>query len=377
MEYQRTPLLFGDILLSAKTPDHKQIATVDELKGIPFTNPEYKVAGVRNKLILIRPTLGVGWTGGLLDALMVARELDDALTGRPSIRELQGALTKYYRATPPRLRDVRLVGVLISNGVSTIFRWNGETDEFSTGSFFVDGSGTDGLHEQIGKTLSAGTLNLDADLVGQRSHDDSVRLVLGRVGFFLGEEILLRRNLPDHFGGGFDIVFFDGHQLRRVASFCLLPVDATLIKHSTRNIEYDLQFRATSFWQSWHNGLVTSRIDFESQAGTFSREEVCLKIKSRSSATAQAFPVDQGEHEPERPRYIGFYQRLLAADAAVASQCIIYRTPSEDVAISEKDNLVRIRLSQNFHDHMNKSVHDALADEKVIELIRQAAPHLV
>jgi hypothetical protein len=66
----------------------------------------------------------------------------------------------------------------------------------------------------------------------------------------------------------------------------------------------------------------------------------------------------------------------LAAEATVASHCIIYRAPSEDIEISEKDDLVRIRLSPNFHDHMNKSVDDALANEKIIELIRQVAPHL-
>jgi hypothetical protein len=55
-EFQGIPILIGDVLLSEIATDHKEVATVDDLKGIPFTSNADSAAIVCNsfRMIILR-----------------------------------------------------------------------------------------------------------------------------------------------------------------------------------------------------------------------------------------------------------------------------------------------------------------------------------
>jgi hypothetical protein len=351
--YNFVPLLIGDVLLSGDRPEHAEVATFDNVEKLFFPRSE-KIVGVASKLALIKPKLAVGWSGSLIYARSVIRYLQETLTDTSSLEDLKVAFLQYEKIQPDS--PVELVGSLVfGQNKGTIFNWKGyEHGKFSIGAFFTSGSGSETFQAELAP------LPLYYSKPDVYPEMDAVSWAIERVGFLLGGEILRGANLPDYFGGGFDVAFFDGHTFRRIASLIQLFVDLDLVWASEpgipvvlpsgyhRHARYKMQTLATTFWQTFRGGLVLERI-YHQPLSYSSVKRLRSSIKSRRVAKAPVFQdLDCGESAPTGPRFVIIHRRLLASGIEYGVGSQVYRLPNSHISIFRDGSSVRVRLSEAF-----------------------------
>ena len=331
--HRSVPVLLGDVLLSGNRPDHAEVATVDNVERLSF----------------------------------------DA----PSLGELQLAFKKYEEIDPGS--PVELVGSLVFDDANyTIFHWDGglKSGNFETGSSFVSGSGSETFKTRI----TAPEYNAESD--NHTPDTGAASWALLHICAMLGEEILWDANLPDYFGGGFDVVFFDGSTFRRVASIVQIFLGLNVVSlgrpaevapsGAQLVTRYEWKIQCTMFCQSFQNGrLILERVDLKENPLIYSTTKSWADIKYIRRAQAPVFDgLDCSERTPSEPNFALIHRRIYAGTTGFAIGSSVYKLPNVDVTISRYKRSIRLRYSRKFLEDQTRDMlaaFDSLGNREKVE----------
>lgn len=207
----QVPALLSDVLMSGLgAGQHQPVVTrVDLNEALP---PEWgmRVTGLYRKSLVIGHTLAVAVAGNGLTASVVFRALNDAFSAdapsKPALetflRDLDGI------ANPP----CTLVGWLVTDGVARSFRW--QSDQASKTEWdddFVIGSGGDLLQTIAWSPRQTEWLAIT-------TFDDAQHYGLMQISSLLVNELSNGQPVRNLFGGGYDLLLWDGGRFRHASS---------------------------------------------------------------------------------------------------------------------------------------------------------------
>lgn len=208
----RVPVLFGDLLISGKRPEHDpqvSIPAARNAQNVLRDDTEGKsILGLRQKINIISDTCAIAWAGAGINAHYASEELRAMATvgnlSKDAIRTLLLTAT-YLRDEATALAVLFLDELEVHVLKHNMFSLNGS----SLGSTLCQGSGMHALVEfarmvESAEMRSSGHENNTATAIGQA-------LLLGGVllqtEYYGGEDA---STLREKFGGGYEIAFFDG-----------------------------------------------------------------------------------------------------------------------------------------------------------------------
>lgn len=173
-----TPVLFGDLMLT-----------------------ERDRTSTRRKILRLRPTLAVGWSGTHIVARAIFRDLNDKLPFQPTIEEVRNALRQF--SDENGFLSVQLTGWVLGHE-SVAFMWDGHfPNEFVLGEQFAIGSGLEVLMPRLtdrrlhappppevstAEHVRSQALTLTGNLM---KSDLSDRIQQSRFGFGVGYDVLV------------------------------------------------------------------------------------------------------------------------------------------------------------------------------------------
>ena len=263
----------------------------------------------------------------------------------PSWADLKAALASARREylTEEREARVAFVGCLVFGNQFRMFHWDGRTGQFSTGTYFVEGTGSERF-KKLAKSLNP--TNVRTQIVPHAIA--GLGTAIGRIGHLLGGEIFDGLNLPDFFGGGFDMVFFDGQTFRRMASLVQIFLTMNIIEVGEPS-KFWFELRGPSFWQSFNKGLKLERIEFFPDAIACSDKAIKMRIKAERSANAPWFwDADCGDPNPSEPRCAVIHTRAIRERKRLANGCTAYILPNDEIKIVREPTSVSFEFSEQF-----------------------------
>lgn len=205
----RVPALLSDVLISGSSgKDHQPIPTRVDLNDPLPLDWLVTVNGLIRKSAVICPNVAVAVAGNGLAASVICRELKehfadqrpDAATFADKLSSMQDALSEVTRCT--------LVGWIMEDTSARSFEWDsGTPDMILWDQDFIIGSGAD-LFQKI--AWSAGQRQWD----GVDGFDHAQHYALTQVSSLLVNEISNGAPIRNLFGGGYDLLLWDGERFR-------------------------------------------------------------------------------------------------------------------------------------------------------------------
>jgi hypothetical protein len=178
------------------------------------------------------------------------------------------------------------------------------------------------------------------------------------IGYLLADEILTGANLPEYFGGGFDVAYYNGSTFRRVAStvqllFTYEITSSRSAKVSSSGMNHDLSYfmavRPTMFWQSvMGRELILERLDLDQMPLSWSKRGLWAKIKSRRTVEVPFLDLDLANTNSSEPEFAIIHHIITAGNSSFAAGCSVYKLPNLDFRIWRNQSTVRFRFSSNF-----------------------------
>ena len=207
---------------------------------------------------------------------------------------------------------------------------------------------------------------------------------LCRICEMLGEEILWGANLPDYFGGGFDVVFFDGRTFRRVASIVQIFLGLNVVSLGRPTevapsgaqlvARYEWKIQCTIFCQSFQNSrLILERVGLEENPLLRSTTKSWSDIKYIRTVQAPVFDgLDCSERTPLGPNFALIHRRIYAGTTGVAIGSEVYKLPNVDVTISRYKRSIRLRYSRKFLEDQTRDMLAAFDSPGIREKVEEA-----
>lgn len=223
--------LAGDVLITAPPTEpavHRRIPTRDGLARLDLPR---SIAQLRQKAYGHSDRLAVGWADSPLCAGVVLRELRREFRGAtPRLHELR----QFLRAQGVGPPHCVLVGVLLEEENPTGFSWwSAEPGHLEPGLGQAAGSGAE-VFTKLFKMRPFG--------VGEFKPFDRA---LWRLGFLLGNEVIVGSTLRQSFGGGFQIlhtengVFVPQHSITYVFLSAVETEKGTIVKPADRALKFE------------------------------------------------------------------------------------------------------------------------------------------
>lgn len=204
------PIIIGDILLSVKRESgfESDVSTplLHEIRKATPSNSPSIIAGSTQKVILIGDHICVAWTGSFLHARAFLRELRALWSINRKVT--YDSLAKYFKQQSiPNSNDV---GVIVYHGSTSGFGHFSNLPAFPVASLNrvrIGGSGT----EHFYSTLQ--NMNFSEVMLGATNIYQSAWMKMAAyMGSAAGEQLWLGHGIGDGFGGGFELVIFNGEK---------------------------------------------------------------------------------------------------------------------------------------------------------------------
>lgn len=341
------PLLLSDILISKPRPGHLntdgghlEIPTYDHVDRRLGPGSSHVVSDLKCKLVILRRNFAVGWSGRCFIARNVLTYLSKKLSEQPSIDEILVTLSEEVPA------DIDLVGTVVEGETFGSFHWDGTTGAVRRGLHLTAGTGALRLEKSgdLANTLWS-RITTDHPVEAACARGINIISQLTRDEIFRGD------NLPQYFGGGFDVIYFASDLgFHRVSSVVQLFMSAEIGPpdlRGRRRIRYGSY--QTSFWQRFNSGLHVERVDLE-------RTRMLIgELRARVAATKSSISpvwddIDRGEPAPDWPNFgvVHFLVRNLTEVFLAGSR--VYLLPNTDLKIKKKAGMITARFSPNLLD---------------------------
>ncbi len=222
------PALLSDVLMSGLGEgQHQPIVTrVDLNEALP---PEWqvRVTGLYRKSLVICETLAVAVAGNGLTASVIFRALKDAFSAKPPSKlALELFLGNLDGVAKPACT---LVGWLVADGVARSFRW--QSDQASTMQWddsFVIGSGAD-----LFQTIAWSPRQTEWHAI--KTFDHAQHYGLMQISSLLVNELSNGQPVQNLFGGGYDLLLWDGTGFRHASSTSFIFLSRAYLQSQTKS----------------------------------------------------------------------------------------------------------------------------------------------
>lgn len=223
------PALLSDVLMSGLGDgQHQPIVTRVDLNEALPPEWEVKVTGLYRKSLVIGPTLAIAVAGNGLTASVVFRALKDAFSeDSPSKLALEVFLSNLDGVAKPACT---LVGWLVADGVPRSFRW--QSDQASTIEWdddFVIGSGGDLL-----RTIAWSSRQTEWHAITTFDHAQHYGLM--QISSLLVNELSNGQPVQNLFGGGYDLLLWDGARFRHASSTSFIFLSRAYLQSQTKSL---------------------------------------------------------------------------------------------------------------------------------------------
>jgi hypothetical protein len=197
------PFLLGDIMVSYIDNDniynHSELPTRDDLGEVLKKEDGVINGQPLQKIYVISDNFVVGWSGVMLNARKIITKIWNSYNSKQvSFEEIENTLSKFDRYKESS-RAVCLIGWIFEKNNFICFKWDSASPyKLVTSNYFVEGSGKEiAKFELVTKELFSGS---------------PIEKVISRSAAFLREEVLTGKNLQRRFGGGVEIITFNGER---------------------------------------------------------------------------------------------------------------------------------------------------------------------
>lgn len=346
------PVVFGDMLLSTNSETHRPIPTNDHLDAVDFRSKEYKVFGITQKCFIVRNNFALALADDVMSAYATIRVLQESLSAEPTISEIKIILERDFELEGSA--SFVLVGAVVEKGSSICMKWDGITGELSTDNMFVEGSGADTFQKRFVEYDASLMFRLrNPDFSEQVPRLESVRAwCFEAIGQFLAEEIMYGESLKEHFGGGYDALFYDETSFVRPSTITQF-YQRYILGARGKNISIETTactFLATSFWQSYQDGWTAERIDLDPEHLKVLGTKIRMNIESRRMAKVNSSRgLELKNTSSKNLQFALFHRSVSAGDTVFAAHSTCYKLPNTDVSIKRTSQYVQLKLSKEFH----------------------------
>ncbi len=212
-KFCETPVIFGDTLISGPS---------DIIEPVPtqFTNNFVKLSknndmvpvGFRKKLYIIGQNLVVGWAGHLVVAKKILAQINSQFGGThvslEAYEKFMNEINEFANSDMMAL----IIGWLINGKSSHCFFWNSSFPKelFYDDRFYI-GSGKK-FAEELMKPLEMSSSSENFDSLAEQA----IFCSLAKLSTALTSEIMSGKNLIDHFGFLYELVYFDRNKFKQV-----------------------------------------------------------------------------------------------------------------------------------------------------------------
>jgi hypothetical protein len=208
-EVENAPILLGDILITVDRRSNRPVSTplVPQPNGLLSSTATHQVSGVSQKLLLLHDHLCLAWSGSLFNAAALASRLKFLVQDQPKLdyfelRDFIGDLNK-------DLRDLQYI----------IYCWTGEgwgyfsnLRSFELGALNnirVAGSGTEHFVSNIEHFSN---VQINGEIL---DYQTGLMRAISYAAMATIEQVFRGTGIVDRWGGGFEIVSFDGEKLKK------------------------------------------------------------------------------------------------------------------------------------------------------------------
>lgn len=212
-----TPILIGDLITSRHwqfDATHHALPTRKDLDRLLPREQGLKIADLCQKAYKISDTLAVAWCNYQFSAKSVLgglfRRYHDSECTVDGVRSFLTSMVG-YEALP-----CTLIGWIMDKGDAQCFKWcSSVPTDFLLGDKFIEGSGSEYFRGIFTPQARVG--------------EDPLEGALGRVAHILKDEVLYGANLWQLFGGGFQVIYWNGDQFTVLPSttYIFLQVEET------------------------------------------------------------------------------------------------------------------------------------------------------
>jgi hypothetical protein len=199
------PLLIGDLVVSQigefDSPHHP-LPTRDDLGDLLPVEWFRHIVEPCQKVYVISDNVAIGWCDYKLTAKIIIKETLNRYEGK--ILSLIDIKNHFTSITKFKDLPCIIIGWVVESNIMTCFKWRSDQpQEFIVDDAFVEGSGSEYFRSIFTPLAVIGENPLESALT--------------RVGHVLKDEVLYGTNLEELFGGGFKVIYHDGHR------FVVLP----------------------------------------------------------------------------------------------------------------------------------------------------------
>lgn len=135
------------LILNSRIHTHNPIPSIEDFSKVIFDNPDIKIYGLHNKLIILRRNLALAWSGSQYHAQDAIRFLNRYLHFKPTLKDIRRILQDYRKDA--NSSDLLLLGSVVFEGKFINFRWDHACGKIQIEPFFVEGSGANPLRKKL------------------------------------------------------------------------------------------------------------------------------------------------------------------------------------------------------------------------------------
>lgn len=223
----KTPILISDFLLSSlrKGREHEAVPTyVNVDKALP-PDWEVRVAGLARKSAIINDKFAVAGAGStLLISTFFKLLFAEFHNSSPTRKELQSFFQNNNDLPSGGLNCV-IVGWIVENESPVSFKYSSnQMDELQFGDVYIEGSGCDLFKNKVWVEEATNWGAIDTEI--------ALKHCLERLAVLMANEVVGGHSISNRFGGGYDLIFYDGECFRTIDEVTYLILNSDMITFS-------------------------------------------------------------------------------------------------------------------------------------------------
>lgn len=339
-EISNAPILVADLLLTAdkKGANNSKIPLIDDLKYIVPSDAKFSVVGTKQKLVILNGIICVAWSGRLIFARSLLKYLETLEIEQDGVKHQKFA---EFMSNYPKEDLGDLEFIIYARDPSGGFSWLSNIPPFELGMFQnirVAGSGTPHVISYL-ETISEVEINGS----GSEYFDISMR-ALTYASLATVEQAVSGAGIADRWGGGFEVVLYDGVRLYKLGPILWVYCDISINKTG----KYDAHIVKKYIYQY----TIEDSTYFEVDDGDKSSTELYLVTAPHSKQVEFHDPIKVYE-----PSVIVCGVRLTSQVDTKFGAYIDHTKPggSPPIQMIRKDGLLHIATHPSFLDRLFQS----------------------
>jgi len=325
---------------------------------LPHEDTYPVIQKLERKLVKISDWLVVAWTGDLIAAKSVLKMMFKQFRAKRVSRE--SVFTFFESIENLGTLNCKIIGWLVDNMDVTSFSWSSEARAISiSGEPSIDGSGK----ENFERNLREVRVHLHYTNVTGNDIPKALREALGHAGYIIGKELATGETIYALYGGGIEVIYFDGRRFRYVHNI-------TYLFWPTEIIFYDkiaIKPSPVILTYRYHRDFLTIKAVRAKFAETTILPEAGIELHviphfCRDGAKFHAFHLAKSF---DKPTYCCNFFFARIHDLLYVTSCLVFDYASENNKLLHIEQITRdgkIIYTVSLSDTLLKIVHSNLND---------------